>query len=380
MNAHGRFALAAGASTLENLGIIATMIVAALVYGTGDALAAPSAGALLLLGLGTTGAVALHASLQWCGAWRAGVVLRPRRGWREPEMRSIVARAAPSLGYSTLDVLLPFGAIVVANRTPGGVVAFQFAFLCCTLPTALGARPVAVSLLPRLSRLYHAGDLQRFRDELVSGASVVAFLAVPAALALAVLAEPIAGAVTFGRMATAHGQALIAISLVSMGPAVVGFAAMMLGTYACYARNDANTPLRAVLIRTAVAVVGLALAFAVPAGGAALFVLGLTVSVGNVISGAWLAGRLRAALPARGARIVRPLGRTAGAAVLMAGPAYLVARYLPPVLPTRWSPQIVMLATAATAATVFLAIQRLLHSPELAVLRDGLRDVRRSTP
>jgi putative peptidoglycan lipid II flippase len=380
MNAHGRFALASAASVLENLGIIATMLATAVIYGTGDAVASPSPGALLLLGFGTTAAVALHAGTQWWGAWRVGVRLLPGRGWRDPEMRSIVRRAVPSLGYSTLDVLLPFGAMVVANRTPGGVLAFQFAYLCCTLPTALGARPVAVSLLPRLSRLHQAGDLQRFRDELVSGASLVAFLAVPAGLALVVLAEPIAGAVTFGQMATPQGQALIAVSLASLGPAVLGYAAMLLGTYACYARNDAHTPFWAVLIRTGVVVAGLSLAFGVPAGAAALLALGLTVSAGNLAGGCWLAARLRRALPAQGAGMLRPFLRTAAAAMLMVVPAYLVARYLPELLPTRWSPQIVMLATAATAATVFLVVQRLWRSPELALLRDGLRDVRRSTP
>ncbi|HEU4425692.1 MAG TPA: lipid II flippase MurJ [Pilimelia sp.] len=380
MNAHGRFALASAAPVLENLGIIATMIATAIIFGTGDALASPSPGALLLLGLGTTAAVALHAGTQWWGAWRVGVPLLPGRGWREPEMRSIVRRAVPSLGYSTLDVLLPFGATVVANRTPGGVLAFQFAFLCCTLPTALGARPVAVSLLPRLSRLFHAGDLQRFRDELVRGASLVAFLAVPAALALVVLAEPIAGAVTFGRMATAQGQGLIAVALASLGPAVVGYAAMLLGTYACYARDDAHTPLRAVLIRTGVVIAGLSLAFGVPAGAAALIALGLTVSAGNLAGGFWLAARLRRVLPPSGAGMLRPFLRTAAAAALMVVPAYLVARYLPYLLSTRWSPQIVMLATAATATSVFLVVQRLWGSPELAQLRDGLRDGGRSVP
>jgi putative peptidoglycan lipid II flippase len=377
MNAHGRFALPSAAPIIENAGIVATMVATAVMYGTGDALAAPTTPQLLLLGLGTTSAVALHAAVQWWGAWRVGVRLLPRRGWREPEVRQILRHAAPSLGYSTLDVLLPIGAIVVANRVAGGVVAFQFAYLCFTLPLALGARPVAVSLLPRLSRLFHAGDRQRFRDELVRGASLVAFVAVPAAAALVALAEPIARAVTFGQMATPRGQELVTVSLASLGPGVVGYAALVLGTYACYARGDARAPVRAMLLGTTVAVGGMTVAFLVPAGATALLVLGLSISVGELIAGGWLSARLRRMLPAHGDRVLRPLLRTAGAAAAMVAPAYLVAHLLPDRLSTPWNGQIAMLATAATAAAVFVGVQWWWRAPELALLRYGLRDLRR---
>jgi len=373
MNAHGRFALANAAPAAENAGIIATMLATAAIYGTGDRLADPGSGPLLLLGLGTTSAVLLHAAIQWWGAKRVGVRLLPRRGWRDPEVRLIVRRAAPTLGYSTLDVMLPFGGIIVANRVPGGVVAFQFAFLCCNLPSALGARPVAVSLLPRLSRLFQARQLQRFRDELVKGAVLVGFLAIPAGLALVVLAGPIANAVTFGQMATARGQQLITYSLASLGPAVLGYAAMLLGTYACYARDDAHTPFRAVVLRTVVVLAGIPLAFVVPAGGAALIVLGLTISIAQLVGGGWLAARLRRALPPRGDAMLRPLLRTAGAAVLMVLPAYLVARFLTQLLPDAWGAQVAMLVTAVTATAVYLLVQRWWGSPELALLRVAVR-------
>jgi putative peptidoglycan lipid II flippase len=374
MNAHGRFALPSAAPALENVGIIATMVATALIYGTGDALVGPGTGPLLLLGIGTTSAVALHAAVQWWGAHRVGVTLLPRGGWGEPEIRSIVRRALPSLGYSTLDVVQPFGAIIVANRVPGGVIAFQFAYNIYALPYALGSRPVAVALLPRLSRLAQAGAVQRFRDQLVRGASLVAFVAVPAGVAFVVLAAPIAAAVTFGRMATGQGRFLVALSLASLGPAVIGSASLLLATYACYARNDAGAPLRAVLLRAAVAVAGMAVAFLVPGGAAALFTVGLTISVAELVGGSWLAARLRHELPRGGAPLVRPLLRTAGASILMAGPAYLLADRLPVLLPVSGHLTIVM--TAVAGAAVFLAVQAWWRSPELASLAAGVRQLR----
>jgi putative peptidoglycan lipid II flippase len=334
----------------------------------------------VLIGLGTTTAVALHAALQWWGAWRVGVPLLPRGGWRDPQIRLILRRGPPSLGYSMLDVLLPLGAIVVANRIPGGVVAFQFAYLCCTLPLALAARPVGVSLLPRLSRLFQSGDDHGFRDELVRGASLVAFLAVPATIALVVLAEPIARAVTFGRMATPHGRELVAVSLACLGPAVLGFSAMMLSTYACYARGDARSPFRAAALRSAVAVVGLVAGLCVPAGGWALFTVGSSISLAALTAGFWLAGRLHRALPTGGQPLMRPVLRTTALSALMTLPAYLVGSQLSEVLPVPWRGQVSMLATAVVALGAYLLLHRLCRSPELALLRGGLQGLRgRST-
>jgi putative peptidoglycan lipid II flippase len=376
MNAHGTFALPAAAPTLENLGIIATMAATAWIYGTGDALTGLPDGALYFIGIGTTGAVALHAGVQWAGARRVGVLVLPRGGWRDPEIRLIARRAIPSLGYSALDVLRPFGAMVVANRVPGGVVAFEFAYSFYVLPSALGARPVAVSLLPRLSRLFHSADLVRFRDEAVRGAAMVALLVVPPAVAFVVLAQPIAESVTFGQMANPHGQALVAGSLLALGPGVVGFAALLFGTYVCYARRDARTPFRTMAVRTAVASIGMALAFVVPAGGWILIVLGLTVSAADLIGGFLLAERLRRVLPSGTESLRHPLLRTLGAAMAMAVPAALLGHYLPELLSTPWDAQLAVLAAISVGGTTYLLAQRWWGSPELALLSSSLPTMR----
>ncbi|MFQ5426744.1 MAG: lipid II flippase MurJ, partial [Gaiellales bacterium] len=63
LNAHGRFALPAGAPIVENLGVIATMGVYVVYAGIGQSLASVGTGALLILGIGTTAAAALHAAV-----------------------------------------------------------------------------------------------------------------------------------------------------------------------------------------------------------------------------------------------------------------------------------------------------------------------------
>ena len=184
MNARRRFALAAGAPAIENIGTIAVLVATAVLYGTSQASPTCRPGKLLLLGLGSTGAVALHAATQWWGAKRAGVMLLPRPGWRDPEVRVVVRRAFPALGQAGLAAIQTLTLLTVANRVPGGVVAFQIALNFYYLANNLGTTPVALSLMPRLARMHLDGDKTAFRDTLVRGLALGFFVTIPAAVGL----------------------------------------------------------------------------------------------------------------------------------------------------------------------------------------------------
>ena len=140
---------------------------------------------MLLLGLGTTGAVMLHASVQWWGARRVGIALVPKAGWRDPQVRATIRRALPALAQAALAALQLGALSLAADRVPGGVVAFQLAANFYFLPIALAATPVALSLVPRLSRMTAPGQAAMFRDTYVRGLAFACFLAVPAATAYA---------------------------------------------------------------------------------------------------------------------------------------------------------------------------------------------------
>jgi hypothetical protein len=87
-----------------------------------------------------------------------------------------------------------------------------------------------------------------------------------------------------------------------------------------------------------------------------------------------LAARLRRALPAASDRgLVRPLLRTLTASALMAVPAYLVGVQLPALLPGPVDAHLPMVAAAAVGAVVYFLLQRWWGSPELALIRAGLR-------
>jgi putative peptidoglycan lipid II flippase len=362
MNAHRRFGLAAAAPALENVGCIAVLLVTAQVYGGHAELATVPTGELLLLGLGTTGAVALHAATQWYGAWRAGVALRPRAGWRDPEVTGVLRRAVASLAQTALQAVQTLAVLIVANRVAGGIVAFQVAANFFYLPIAMGATPVAVSLLPRLSRLHQAGDERLFRDTLVRGLRFAMFVAMPAAVVLAVLAPVLATAVSFGRMAAEGGEAMVAATLLVLAPGVLGETAFLVGTYASYARGDTRSPLRSMLVKFGTCLALLAVALTAR-GPAVAPMAGVAVAVAAVAGAVHRISALLRSLPAGGERLLPAVLRTGLAAVLMAGPLWVGGRLLAPI-----DGQLGALAGAAVVcllgATAYLGVQALLRAPE----------------
>ncbi|HKY16748.1 MAG TPA: lipid II flippase MurJ, partial [Microthrixaceae bacterium] len=146
-NARGRFAFPAGAPVIENVGVVITLLVSAIAFGTGRDLDEVSSSQVLVLGLGSTISVAVHAGVQWWGARRCGITLIPRAGWRDPEVRSLARLARPSLGIAALIGVRYLALVVVASSVRGGVVAFTMAINFFNLPIALGAKPVATALL-----------------------------------------------------------------------------------------------------------------------------------------------------------------------------------------------------------------------------------------
>jgi putative peptidoglycan lipid II flippase len=377
MNAHGRFALPAAASAFENLGVVITFACIALFYGTGTALSDVTVGQLVLLGVGTTAAVGLHASVQLVGARRAlGVRLVPSAGWRDREVKDVARRAVPSLGYSGLNVLQFFMVILIANRFAGGVVAFLLAVYFVNLPLALGARPVAVALLPRLSQLYHDGARLLFREELVRGASLVFFLMVPAAVGYVVLAEPLARAASFGKMATPSAEMLIAVSLASLAVGVVGEAAFTLMTQASYAAYDARSPLAAMLVKATVTLGGMGATFLSSEPTVVLIILGLSVSAGSIASSVYLGFRMKRRLPAGAARLLPSLLRVLAGSLVTAGVAYAVASLFSHWASGGLSDMVGAGVAVLAGAALFVVLQRALRSPELALLQQGVRQLR----
>ena len=372
MNAHRRFALAAAAPALENLGTIAVLGVVAVLYTRTATDHNVPVSLLLLLGLGTTGAVLLHSSVQWWGARRVGITLRPNAGWRDPQVRATIRRALPAVVQAGLAALQLAALLVVADRVAGGVVAFQLATNFFFLPIAVGATPVALSLVPRLSRMTAPSQVGQFRDTYVRGLAFAAFLVVPAAVGYGVLARTLAGAIGFGAFAAAGGRELLAASLLGLAPAITGETVFLVTTYACYARGDTTYPLRGMIIHAIVCVAGIA-AVAHLRGPALLAGLGLAYSAGSVVAAIYIVHHLRRGLPRGGEPALRPFLRTVACSIIMAGPAWLAASFLSGNMKNAVGRVTVMLLVTLVGASIYFAAQAWLGAPQVRWVTGALR-------
>lgn len=365
MNAHGRFGLAAAAPALESLGMIAVLVTAGLVFGTGTGIVDVTGPQLLLLGIGTTSAVGLHAACQWLGARSAGLRLFPRAGWRDPEVRRILQRIVPTLGFTGLAALEVFALMVVANRVAGGLVAFQLALNFFYLPIALVTWPTGRALLPQLARLHHLGDARLFRNELLRAVTVASFLTVPIAVGYVVLSGLLGQVLAFGQLQRGAGPELFAVSLASLAAGVVGETWFTLGTYAFYARQDVRSPLRSMMVRVAVSLTCMAVAWQTQ-GSTLLVLLGLALSVGSLAGAAHVGWRLRRTLPRTELSLLRPLLQTALASFIMAIPVFLVTLALRGVVSTKPAQVLAMGLAAFVGMAVFFGVQTALGTPVLA--------------
>jgi putative peptidoglycan lipid II flippase len=376
MHAQRRFALAAAAPAIENVVSIAVLGGTWLIYRGSTSLEQVPTGQLLLLGLGTTGAVALHAATQWYGAWRTGITLRPLPGWRDREVRAVLRRALPSLAQAALGAVQMLSVLFVANRVAGGVVAYQIAANFFYLPIALGATPVALSLLPRLSRLHQGGDERLFRDTVVRGLRFALFIAAPAAATLALLAPVCARAVSFGQMASGDGYLMVAATLVALAPGIVGETGFLVGTYISYSRGETWSPLRSMLVKFTACLAVLAVALSVH-GTAVVTIAGVAVSVAALTAAAHRVAMVLRGLPAGEERLGVAVVRIGLGVAAMTGPLLIGTRLLGPV-----RGQLEALAGAvaigAVGIVVYVAVLGLLRAPEAAWLKGAL--TRRGRP
>ena len=369
--AHHRFALSTAASAFENLAFCLVLVGSALLFGIGGDVDEVSLGQVLFLGIGSTLAVAAHAAVQWWGTVRVGMPLRPRAGWRAPELRaelqSVLRMALPSSGNAILVSLGLLAMLIVAGGIPGGAVAFQIAYNLFNLPIALCARPIATAQLPLLARrttVDHAGPAL-FHAAL----RLTLFVTLPAILVFLLMADQLTSLVAFGGMRSEAGLALIAASIIGLGLALLGEAVMVVSSSAAYARHDAGSPFRAMALQTGILLLGLLPVALFAAGSVRLTAIGLVFSIATIAGGFYL---YRCQLPAGRRRLDPSLWRDLACAVVAVAAGLGVAALWPAPIGI-----LEALTSLGLAAIGYLALQWLGRSSQLVLLLETVRPAAR---
>ncbi|MCB2157356.1 MAG: murein biosynthesis integral membrane protein MurJ, partial [Rhodobacteraceae bacterium] len=181
LNAGGRFMAAAGAPVLLNLIFIGAMMLA---RREGWDMGLTLSWATPLTGLA-------QLALVWIAAARMGFPLRFRRPRFSPDMRRLLAIAAPSvLAGGVVQINLLVGR-QVGSFFDGGIAWLNYADRLYQLPLGVVGIAIGIVLLPDLSRRLKNGDMGGSRHALSRAMEFALFLTIPAAVALVVIPVPL---------------------------------------------------------------------------------------------------------------------------------------------------------------------------------------------
>jgi peptidoglycan biosynthesis protein MviN/MurJ (putative lipid II flippase) len=357
--ARGRFALAAGAGAVENLGLIALVVGTGLAFGTGLEADEVGVAMVVLLGVGSTLAVGLHAALQLFGAGRGGVLAAPVwRWWRDPEARAFARRMGRSFGVAACPVAAMYVLFVLAGTVPGGVLVIQLAYYVFYGLSYLGARAVSIAALPELAAAAHRDNTAAFAAAWRQGLSYAVAASLPMLCLLAVFAGPVAHLLAHGEMRTAAVIGSLAGCLVVVAVAQLVGGVHDLGRQALFARFDEHGPRLAGMAALLASLVVAAAALVAPPGGGRLLGLTLAILAAELAAATTVLIRLRSALGPQRLVELRALGIPVLAAAAML-PVALAGLWAQQALTEHRAGQLVLLAAGALAALgVYLAALR----------------------
>lgn len=243
LHAHRRFALPAIAPIFNNLVVIATYLGYIALRDEGAVrVGSVSSAEVYLLGVGTTMGVlamtvALIPGLRRLG-WRFRFNFRPSH----PAVRRGARLAVWALGYAGGYQAGLIVVLILANRIEGGVAAYQWAFTFFYLPHALLGVPVFHVLFTAMAEHVSRGEPARLAGRLREGMAMLGFGLIPIALALTVLADPLARVTLEYGVMDRSGSELVARTLAAFTLGLPSYSAFLVITRGFYALSDTKTP------------------------------------------------------------------------------------------------------------------------------------------
>ena len=235
-NAQHRVALSSAAPVVFNAALIAVMAVLLL-----NATDAPRAGWIVAASVGIAGLLQLA---MLTGANRGA---SPVRFGLDDDMRALLRRALPGMIASAGPQMLIVGGAVVASRAPSAVSWLYFASRLIDLPLGIVSTVSGAVLVTQATHAARDGDAASVHIAQAHAVGMAMALALPAAVGLFVLAEPIVG-VVFARGAfTADDAQQTARALQMLAVGLPAQALTKALAPAFYARDDTMTPMLAAL-------------------------------------------------------------------------------------------------------------------------------------
>ena len=242
LNSMKRFMAAAAAPILFNAVLIAALLVARwLELG-----AAPATGHLLAWGVAFAGVGQLL--LVWIAAKRAGIALWPRRPRLSPAIRELLRLGVPGLiAGGVTQINIQIGGMI-ASFSAGAVSYLYYADRLYQLPLGVVGVAVGVVLLPDIATRLAPNDDRGVADSQNRSLEFALLLTLPAAIGLALAAEPLIRLLYERGAFTPKDTSATAWALAAYAWGLPAFVLQKVLQPAYFARSDTRTPMRFAII------------------------------------------------------------------------------------------------------------------------------------
>ncbi len=242
LNASGRLLMPVLSPAFASGAMIASYFLFA-ALGTNADLFTVSDAQVLVLAAGATSGVFLWCLVQVVALARTGFRWRSVLLLRDPAVTGALRGSMHGMGlYAVMQIGLLI-TLVLANRIPGGVVAFYMAYAFYELPNALVGFPLSMVAISPLARSASQDDASGFATILSQTWRTAALLITPAAAGMAVSA-PVISRLVFGRGASPETSAdLVASCMVGLVLGLPAFALSQGIVRTLYARRDTAAPI-----------------------------------------------------------------------------------------------------------------------------------------
>ena len=170
----------------------------------------------------------------------------PRWGWQHPDVRKVMRLMVPTLfGSSVAQINLLLDTWIAAYLITRSQTWLSLADRFLELPLGVFGIALGTVILPALSQHHVRADRDGFSRALDWGLRNTLMIAVPAALGLMLLGEPLVATMFQHGKFSAFDTRMMALSVFGLSFGLPAFALVKVVLPAFYARQDTRTPVRA---------------------------------------------------------------------------------------------------------------------------------------
>lgn len=176
---------------------------------------------------------------------KAGVMVKPKWGWRDPGVVKIRTLMIPALfGVSVSQINLLFDTFIASFLQTGSISWLYYSDRLLEFPLGLFGIAIATVILPALSRKHVDAHSEGFAHTMDWGIRMVTLLGIPAMFGLMVLAKPMLMVLFMRGEFSPQDVHQASLSLLAYASGLLNFMLIKVLAPGYYSRQDTKTPVK----------------------------------------------------------------------------------------------------------------------------------------